>query len=112
MKEKIKKVLTGYEYGINDIDYAVDEIINAIIIPVDKDNLPKEKVVAFEKDMYTLTGIISKYDDDGTLYCEDEDCNRIQDIAHYMEIPKLWKENYLKESLFGLVTDLIPSFKL
>jgi len=87
MKQKIIEVLRnncmlGTDTGFDDL---AAEIVNAIIITVDKDNLPNEKVIAFDSKGIAMVGTL-KPSIRGGIFCELPTFI-FHNIIHYMEIP-------------------------
>lgn len=87
MKQKIIEVLKSFRDTVGFEDQMADAIINEIIVPVDKENLPDENqiVLCFSQYNYCLGRIY--IDEEERLLCSDLN-GYLFAITHYMEIIK------------------------
>lgn len=88
MKEKIIEILKSSRDTIGFESKIADEIINSLIIPVDKDNLPKHVVMAISENGSAKAGLLHKTEMTTGVKC-DSFRETLFDVTHYMEIPKL-----------------------
>ena len=75
------------ELGIGFVksERVADDIFNAIVVPVDVNNLPEDDVIAFNPFQAQVAKLESS---NRGVYCSARE-SLISGITHYMEIPKL-----------------------
>ena len=89
MKEKIKEVLDFYGVTSQQSEI-IDEIFNAVVIPVNKDNLPEHEVIAIGYQNESIVGYLHTEIRLGNeqVICDSE-CTALEQVTHYMDIPKI-----------------------